>query len=87
MWQCTRSLPFRESIDDGTAAANGCHRSLIADVLCMRGVEVLHVQDEKNIARHPYTAPARKYRGRLTYAPDLGEPLAERSRRAQLRQR
>lgn len=53
-----------------------CHRSLIADVLKLQGVEVLHVQDEQHVAEHPFTAPARCVDGRLSYAPDRGKPLA-----------
>lgn len=52
-----------------------CHRSLIADVLKLRGIEVLHIRDEKHLDSHPFTTPARLVDGRLSYAPDLGEPL------------
>lgn len=45
-----------------------CHRALIADALCVRGIEVIHIVDEKHTVVHPYTAPARIVRGRLTYA-------------------
>lgn len=47
-----------------------CHRSLIADVLRVRGVEVIHILDEKKAVVHPYTSPARIVDGRLTYAPE-----------------
>lgn len=45
-----------------------CHRSMIADALCVRGVEVVHILDAKHIKVHPMTAPARVVRGELTYA-------------------
>jgi uncharacterized protein (DUF488 family) len=46
-----------------------CHRALIADVLRVRGVEVVHILDARTSARHPYTSAARIVEGRLTYAP------------------
>jgi uncharacterized protein (DUF488 family) len=45
-----------------------CHRALIADLLRSRGVEVVHILDERNTVRHPYTSAARIVDGRLTYA-------------------
>ncbi len=45
-----------------------CHRSMIADALCVRGVEVVHILDAKHTMVHPMTAPARVVRGELTYA-------------------
>jgi uncharacterized protein (DUF488 family) len=45
-----------------------CHRSMIADALCVRGVEVVHILDAKHSTVHPMTAPARIVRGELTYA-------------------
>jgi uncharacterized protein (DUF488 family) len=59
-----------------------CHRSLIADVLRVAGTRVMHVRDEKNIAAHPYTRPARLYKGGLTYDSTRGEPLNEKERSA-----
>lgn len=44
-----------------------CHRSLIADVLTLRGIEVVHILDSTHIKVHPYTSPARIVGGRLTY--------------------
>lgn len=44
-----------------------CHRSLIADVLTLRGIEVVHILDATHSVVHPYTSPARIVRGRLTY--------------------
>lgn len=52
-----------------------CHRSLVSDVLKMRGIEVLHIQDEKPPAAHPFTAPARLVDGQLSYAEGKGESL------------
>lgn len=46
-----------------------CHRSMIADALCVRGIEVVHILDAKHSTLHPWTAPARIVDGRLTYAP------------------
>ena len=45
-----------------------CHRSLIADVLCVRGIEVVHILDSMHSTVHPYTSPARIVDGQLTYA-------------------
>jgi uncharacterized protein (DUF488 family) len=45
-----------------------CHRALIADTLCVRGIEVVHVQDAEHSMVHPMTKPARVIDGRLTYA-------------------
>lgn len=45
-----------------------CHRALIADVLRSRGIEVVHILDERSSVRHPYTSAARIVDGRLTYA-------------------
>lgn len=52
-----------------------CHRALIADVLKLRGIEVLHIRDESRPDSHPFTSPARLVGGRLSYAPDGGELL------------
>jgi uncharacterized protein (DUF488 family) len=56
-----------------------CHRSMIADALCVRGIEVMHILDAKHSVVHPMTSPARIVRGWLTYAAD-GEP-AESAKR------
>jgi uncharacterized protein (DUF488 family) len=45
-----------------------CHRSMISDALCVRGIKVVHIMDAKNVIVHPMTMPARVVRGRLTYA-------------------
>ena len=45
-----------------------CHRSLVADALCVRGIEVVHILDAEHRKLHPMTQPARVVRGELTYA-------------------
>ncbi len=45
-----------------------CHRALIADVLSVRGIEVVHIMDAAHSVVHPMTAPARVVAGELTYA-------------------
>ena len=44
-----------------------CHRSMIADALRVRDVEVVHILDAKHSVLHPMTQPARIVDGRLTY--------------------
>jgi uncharacterized protein (DUF488 family) len=44
-----------------------CHRSMIADTLCVRGIEVLHILDLNHAVAHPMTAPARIIDGKLSY--------------------
>lgn len=44
-----------------------CHRSIIADYLCVQGIEVVHILDDHHSKRHPMTTPARIMDGRLTY--------------------
>jgi len=44
-----------------------CHRSLIADFLKAKGVEVIHILDAKHTQIHPYTAAARILDGHLSY--------------------
>jgi len=45
-----------------------CHRRLIADVLVLRGIEVIHILDATHAAPHKLTPPARVVKGKLTYA-------------------
>jgi uncharacterized protein (DUF488 family) len=45
-----------------------CHRSMIADALCVRGIEVVHILDAKASVVHPMTSPARIVGGVLSYA-------------------
>jgi uncharacterized protein (DUF488 family) len=47
-----------------------CHRSLVADYLKARGVEVLHVLGANKVEPHPYTSVARIVNGELSYAAD-----------------
>jgi uncharacterized protein (DUF488 family) len=44
-----------------------CHRSLIADYLKARGVEMLNVLGAKKVESHPYTPAARIVNGKLSY--------------------
>lgn len=46
-----------------------CHRSMIADALCVRGIQVVHILDANHSAVHPMTSPARIVDGHLTYLP------------------
>jgi hypothetical protein len=48
---------------------------LIADALCVRGIEVVHILDAGHAATHPYTAAARIVDGRLSYAPADADQL------------
>jgi uncharacterized protein (DUF488 family) len=52
-----------------------CHRSMLADLLRVRGIEVIHIIDARHTSVHPYTAPARILDGQLTYVADVGKPL------------
>jgi uncharacterized protein (DUF488 family) len=44
-----------------------CHRSLISDYLKARGIEVIHILDEKTSEPHPFTSAARIVNGQLNY--------------------
>jgi uncharacterized protein (DUF488 family) len=59
-----------------------CHRALISDVLCVRGIEVVHIIDETHAVVHPYTSPARIVQGRLTYVATEGTPLGQPAKSA-----
>lgn len=52
-----------------------CHRSLIADALCVRGIDVVHILDATHSTPHPMTQPARIVDGRLSYAAPAQESL------------
>lgn len=52
-----------------------CHRSLVSDVLKLRGIEVIHILDAKHTTEHPYTSPAQVVDGRLSYAAAQGALL------------
>jgi uncharacterized protein (DUF488 family) len=45
-----------------------CHRSMIADALCVRDILVTHIIDESQTKDHPYTSAAHIEQGRLSYA-------------------
>jgi uncharacterized protein (DUF488 family) len=47
-----------------------CHRSLIADVLCFLGYDVMHILAKGKTVLHPMTAPARIVDEMLTYHKD-----------------
>jgi uncharacterized protein (DUF488 family) len=44
-----------------------CHRSLIADYLKARGLEVMHMLGAEKVESHPYTSAARIVDGQLSY--------------------
>jgi uncharacterized protein (DUF488 family) len=44
-----------------------CHRSLIADYLKARGMEMLHILGANKVDPHPYTPAARIVNGELSY--------------------
>jgi len=52
-----------------------CHRSLVSDVLKLRGIEVIHIMDATHSTEHPYTSPARIVEGKLSYAPAQADLL------------
>jgi len=54
---CAEAVPWR------------CHRSLIADALTVRGVEVRHITGKGEAARHKLTPFARVEGGRISYPP------------------
>jgi uncharacterized protein (DUF488 family) len=56
---CAEAVPWR------------CHRSLIADALVVRGVDVRHITGGSEPRRHSITPFARVHNGRISYpAPD-----------------
>jgi len=65
------SLPTRAAIMCAEAVPWRCHRSLVADALVARGVEVRHITGRSEPARHSLTPFARVEGGRISYpAPD-----------------
>lgn len=44
-----------------------CHRALVADYLKARGWKVMHIMGAGKAEEHPYTAPAKIIKGRLSY--------------------
>lgn len=61
-----------------------CHRALIADVLRVRGFQVLHIRGSQPPEPHPYTAPARLHQGRLSYHLGEGRLLNDKARQREL---
>lgn len=61
-----------------------CHRALIADVLQVRGFQVLHIRGSQPPEPHPYTAPARLHQGRLSYHLGEGRLLNDKARQREL---
>ena len=59
--------PYRIAIMCAEAVWWRCHRSLIADYLKARGVEVLHILGTNKVEPHPYTPAARIVNGELSY--------------------
>jgi uncharacterized protein (DUF488 family) len=59
--------PSRTAIMCAEAVWWRCHRSLIADHLKARGVEVLHILGANKVDPHPYTPAARIVSGELSY--------------------
>jgi uncharacterized protein (DUF488 family) len=47
-----------------------CHRSLIADYLKSRGIDVMHILGANKVEPHPYTSAARIVNGELSYKAD-----------------
>lgn len=62
--------PWRTAIMCAEAVWWRCHRSLIADYLKARGVEVLHILGANKVDPHPYTPAARIVNGQLSYRPE-----------------
>jgi uncharacterized protein (DUF488 family) len=50
-----------------------CHRSLVADYLKVRGLDVLHISSPSKAQPHPYTSAAQVIDGRLSYRGLLSE--------------
>ena len=44
-----------------------CHRSLVADYVKARGIEVMHILGANKIEPHPYTSASRIVHGKLSY--------------------
>jgi uncharacterized protein (DUF488 family) len=62
--------PCRIAIMCAEAVWWRCHRSLVADYLKARRVEVLHVLGANKVDSHPYTPAARIVNGELSYGAD-----------------
>jgi uncharacterized protein (DUF488 family) len=44
-----------------------CHRSMISDLLKVKGKTVQHIMDAGKATEHPFTAPAKVVNGKLSY--------------------
>jgi uncharacterized protein (DUF488 family) len=64
---CEAVTPWRTAIMCAEAVWWRCHRSLIADHLKARGVEVLHILGPNKVEPHPYTSAVRIVNGELSY--------------------
>lgn len=62
----------RTAIMCAEAIYDRCHRSLISDALVCRGIETVHLLDEKKIMKHPLTPFAKIVDGRPAYP--AGQP-------------
>ncbi len=67
--QYQKDLPFvgtrkLEDIRPGEGGWWRCHRALIADALCVRGIEEVHILDAKDTVAHPYTSRTHSRRRR-----------------------
>jgi uncharacterized protein (DUF488 family) len=60
---CAEAVPWR------------CHRSLVADALCVRGVPVVEILSESSYRVHPLTPFAQVEGLRITYPPDQARLL------------
>jgi uncharacterized protein (DUF488 family) len=67
-WLIEQANEQRTAIMCSEAVWWRCHRSLIADYLKVRGVEVLHILGPGKTEPHPYTSAAAIVDGRLSYA-------------------
>lgn len=59
---CAETLPWR------------CHRSLIADALLARGIDVVEIFDAAKSQPHKMTSFAVQLEGKITYPPESTEP-------------
>jgi uncharacterized protein (DUF488 family) len=69
------ALTTRTAIMCAEAVPWKCHRSLVADALTVRGVEVRHITGAAAPALHELTSFARVENGRITYPPPDTLPL------------
>ncbi len=64
---CAEAVPWR------------CHRSLIADALLVRGIQVRHIMSQSEVRAHALTPWAKVDGSRITY-PSPQQPLIDRSK-------